>query len=409
LFRRASLQEDIAATFFDADGDGDNDLYVVSGGNEFEVGSPFYQDRLYLNDGDGKFSQAPAGSLPSLLTSGGCVRPTDFDNDGDLDLFVGGRLKPHDYPAPAQSHLLRNDNGTFTDVAPSLSPTFKELGLVTAAEWTDLDGDGRQDLLVVGEWMPLTVFYNREDGFVKSLDFTDSPSPTTGWWFSITKGDLDGDGDEDFVFGNLGENYKYKASAEEPFEVFYDDFDDNGKRDIVLSYYNDGKQFPLRGRACSAQQIPGLKEAFPSYSEFAGATMTDVFDPLALDKALQLSAFTFTTMVGINDNGKIRLVELPKEAQFSPVKSSVIKDIDGDGNADLLLGGNLYQSEVETPRADAGLGLLLLGDGKAGFSVATPAESGLNERSDVRAISALNNGLILVVNGNGKPKLYRRE
>ncbi|WP_020567186.1 VCBS repeat-containing protein [Neolewinella persica] len=409
-FRGSSLLEDVAATFFDADGDGDQDLYVVSGGNEFDAGSPFYQDRLYLNDGAGNLTAAPTGSLPPLTASGGCVAPADFDGDGDLDLFVGGRLTPRDYPAPADSYLLRNDGGNFTDVTAEMAPFLKGFGLVTAAEWTDLNSDGKPDLMVVGEWMPLAVLYNTGDRFRAETDFTDSQNPTSGWWFSLSKADLDGDGDEDFVFGNLGENYKYQATPEEPFEVFYDDFDGNGQRDIVLSYYNDGKQFPLRGRSCSAQQIPELKESFPSYDAFAGATLTEVFDPLALDKSLQLSATTFSSMVGINDGGRLKLMPLPKEAQFSAIRSAVCRDFDGDGTIDILSGGNLYQSEVETPRADAGIGLVLQGLGQGKFQAMPSSASGLAKRTDLREIRTVRTAeglLVLMVVNDGEVGIYK--
>jgi hypothetical protein len=406
-FRAASLLEDVAASFFDADGDGDPDLYVVSGGNEWEADSPFYQDRLYLNDGAGNFTAAPAGSLPALTASGGCVAPADFDGDGDLDLFVGGRLRPQDYPAPADSYLLRNDGGKFTDVTAELAPFLINFGLVTAAEWSDLDADGKPDLLVVGEWMPITKLMNKGNRFERQDETFFLGEPTTGWWFSLSKTDLDGDGDDDFVFGNLGRNYKYKAIPAEPFEVFYDDFDGNGRRDIVLSYYNDGKQFPLRGRSCSAQQIPGLKESFPSYDAFAGATLAEVFDPLALDKSLQLSVASFSSIVGINEDGKIRFLGLPAEAQFSPVRTSVCKDVNGDGLMDIILAGNLYQSEVETPRADAGLGLVLLGYGDGSFRPSSPSASGLLSRTDARQIVILDEERIMVVSNDGEVGVYR--
>jgi len=405
-FRSASLLEDVAAEFFDADSDGDPDLYVVSGGNEWEADSPFYQDRLYLNDGEGQFSVAPAGSLPTLTASGGCISPADFDGDGDLDLFVGGRLKPQDYPAPANSYLLRNDGGIFTDVTAELAPFLNNFGLVTAAEWTDLNADGKPDLMVVGEWMSITQLLNQGDRFERKALTAANNTSTTGWWFSLTKTDLDGDGDEDFVFGNLGQNYKYQTSPAEPFEVFYEDFDDNGKRDIVLSYYNDGKQFPLRGRSCSAQQIPELKQSFPSYDAFAGATLTEVFDPFALDGALSLSAASFSSMVGINDGGSIRLQQLPAEAQFSPVRTSIVKDVNKDGRADIILAGNLYQSEVETPRADAGMGLVLLRTKDGRFEPQPASVSGLSVRSDARQILVLDGDRILVVANDGKVRVY---
>jgi hypothetical protein len=406
-FRSASLLEDVAADFFDADGDGDSDLYVVSGGNEWEADSPFYQDRLYLNDGAGNFTVSPTGSLPPITASGGSVSPGDFDGDGDLDLFVGGRLKPKDYPAPADSYLLRNDGGTFTDVTAELAPFLKDFGLVTAAEWSDLNADGRPDLMVVGEWMPITQLMNYGDRFERQEVTSTDDNPSTGWWFSLTKADLDGDGDEDFVFGNLGENYKYQATPEEPFEVFYDDFDGNGKRDIVLSYYSDGKQFPLRGRACSAQQIPDLKQSFPTYDGFAGATLSEVFDPLALDGSLQLSASTFSSMVGINQNGNILISKLPVEAQFSPVRTSVVKDVNGDGFMDIVLAGNLYQSEVETPRADGGLGLVLLGGEDGGFGPQSSAVSGFCFRGDVRQVVNLDKNRLLLISNDGSARIFR--
>jgi hypothetical protein len=405
-FRSASLLEDVAAEFFDADGDGDLDLYVVSGGNEWEADSPFYQDRLYLNDGAGQFSTAPAGSLPTLTASGGCVSPADFDGDGDLDLFVGGRLKPQDYPAPANSYLLRNNGGTFIDVTAEQAPFLNNFGLVTAAKWTDLNADGKPDLMIVGEWMPITQLMNTGDKFERKDLTGPDGKPVTGWWFSLTTADLDGDGDEDFVFGNLGENYKYQTSPTEPFEVFYEDFDGNGRRDIVLSYYNDGKQFPLRGRSCSAQQIPELKQSFPSYDAFAGATLTEVFDPLALGGALSLSASTFSSMVGINDGGTIRWQRLPAEAQFSPVRTSIVKDLNEDGLADIVLAGNLYQSEVETPRADAGMGLVLLGTQAGSFAPQPASVSGLSLRSDARRIVVLDEERVLVVGNDGGVRVY---
>ena len=255
--------------------------------------------------------------------------------------------------------------------------------------------------------MPITQLINYGDRFERQEVTSTDDNPSTGWWFSLTKADLDGDGDEDFVFGNLGENYKYQATPEEPFEVFYDDFDGNGKRDIVLSYYSDGKQFPLRGRACSAQQIPDLKQSFPTYDGFAGATLSEVFDPLALDGSLQLSASTFSSMVGINQNGNILISKLPVEAQFSPVRTSVVKDVNGDGFMDIVLAGNLYQSEVETPRADGGLGLVLLGSEDGGFGPQSSAVSGICFRGDVRQVVNLDKNRLLLISNDGSARIFR--
>ncbi|MEL6923341.1 MAG: FG-GAP-like repeat-containing protein, partial [Bacteroidota bacterium] len=240
-FKADQLFEDVGAAIFDADQDGDQDLYVVSGGNANPAASATYQDRLYLNDGQGSLRRA-SDALPDFRESGSCVRPFDFDQDGDLDLFVGGRHVPWQYPTPSSSRLLRNDGGRFVDISQAQAPMLNKLGMVTDAVWTDFDQDGWTDLVVLGEWMPITFLRNQQGTFVKS---TVTDPDKSGWWYSIHAADFDGDGDEDLVAGNLGLNYKYKASAKEPFEVHYADFDENGQQDIVLSYYNFGEQFPL--------------------------------------------------------------------------------------------------------------------------------------------------------------------
>ncbi|MEM6376884.1 MAG: VCBS repeat-containing protein, partial [Bacteroidota bacterium] len=259
-FRKHLASEDIDATFFDADNDGDQDLYVVSGGNEFEAGATEYADRIYFNNGRGHFSYKEA-TLPECFTSGGIVRPYDFDGDGDLDLFVGGRMKPRSYPMPVSSTLLINQgDGTFDDHTHTLAPDLKEIGMVTDAVWCDYDQDNDIDLILTGEWMAITVIKNDGGQFVKVEN--SGLEDHVGWWFSVKAADIDGDGDQDFIAGNLGLNYKYKASQEEPFEVYLNDFDENGSLDIVLGYFEENELFPVRGRQCSAEQMPFIKKKF---------------------------------------------------------------------------------------------------------------------------------------------------
>lgn len=391
--------EDIDAVFFDSDNDGDQDLYVVSGGNEWPKNSSNYQDRLYINDGKGGFTYSST-SIPKLTESGSCVRPFDYDNDGDLDLFIGGRHTPWNYPAPTSSRILKNQGGVFADVTSTVAEELLNIGLVTDATWIDFDQDGLTDLVISGEWMPLTFIKNTGNGF-QNVTNQSGISNSEGWWFSIEKGDLDGDGDEDLVVGNLGLNHKYKASVQEPFEVHYDDFDDNGSYDIVLSYYNFGKQFPLRGRSCSSEQIPLIASQFQSYNMFAEATLTDVYGHSNLESALHYKAKTFASMVLENQgNGKFVMRPLPVEAQISSINDILMDDFNKDGNLDIVIAGNLYPTEVETTRNDAGVGLYLEGNGKGGFMPILPEESGFFLLGDVKKLTRLKSNNYEIIMGS---------
>ncbi|UII80391.1 VCBS repeat-containing protein [Flagellimonas sp. CMM7] len=381
--------EDMDALFFDFDNDGDNDLYVVSGGNEYETDSEHFQDRIYINDGAGNFKKG-VGILPQLTSSGSRLAAADYDKDGDIDLFVAGRLVSGKYPWPASSYVLNNENGVFKDVTSTVAPDFNNLGMVTDAIWTDFNNDTQPDLVIVGEWMSIG-FYANENGRFKNVTGNSSIENTAGWWSSIAQADFDNDGDMDFVAGNLGLNYKYQATPEEPFEVFADDFDHNGRKDIVLSYYNFGKLFPLRGRSCSSQQIPALSEKFKDYGSFAGADVSEVYGKEALEDAeihYKVQTFASSYIENLGD-GRFRIKNLPNKAQFSSVNQMLIKDIDYDGFKDILLAGNLYASEVETPRNDSGLGLYLKGNGKGQFTPVPNTSSGLYINGDVKDFSQI--------------------
>jgi hypothetical protein len=398
-----NIYEDLAATFFDSDNDGDLDLYVVSGGNEFDHQAPELQDRLYINDGRGNFSYG-SGLLPELLTSGSCVKPFDYDGDGDLDLFVGGRLIPGKYPLPASSHLLENRYGTYHDVTSQRAPGLLQLGLVTAAEWTDFNNDGARDLVVVGEWMPVTLFQNI-DGIFSNITEKTTLFNSTGWYYQVVAEDFDNDGDEDLVVGNLGLNYKYKASEQAPFEVYYDDFDENGHSDIVLSYYEHGDTYPVRGRSCSSQQMPIISEKFPTFEAFGDANLRDIYGE-GLDQAVHYQAVTFASAYLENKgNGQFESRPLHNEAQISNINNIITADFDGDDHIDLLVSGNLYASEIETPRNDAGMGLFLKGDGKGNFTPVSISESGFfapHDSKDMKMIKVGSEGTPVVLVANNQ-------
>ena len=386
-WKRDDIKEDVGAIFFDANGDGFKDLYVVSGGNEFYKNSKPYQDRLYINDTKGNFIKNEV-ALPKMYSSGSRVVPADYDNDGDLDLFIGGRQTPRNYPLPTSSFILRNDSKDnkiiFTDVTNDIAPELINIGMVTDAVWTDYNNDNTLDLVVVGEWMPLTFFKN-ENGTFKNKTKELGLEKSTGWWNTIKAEDFDNDGDIDFVAGNLGLNYKYKASKKESFDIYADDFDNNKSTDIVLGYYNEGKQYPVRGRSCSSQQIPAIKIKFKDYNSFAKANLADVYSTQSLKNALHYQAYNFASSYIENlGNREFKITNLPNEAQFSSINSILSDDVNNDGYLDLIVSGNLYVSEVETPRNDASYGLYLEGDGKGGFNPIPSYKSGLFVKGDVK-------------------------
>ena len=386
--------EDMAPLFFDADGDGDRDLYVVSGGVECEPGAAVLLDRLYLNDGKGFFSKAPSSALPRVTESGSVVCAADFDRDGDTDLFVGGRVIPGRYPEVPLSQLLLNDGkGEFSNVA---SDSLAETGLVTSALWSDVNTDGWVDLLVTHEWGPVKVFRNQEGRLVNETKESGS-GELLGWWNSIAAGDIDADGDLDYAVGNVGLNSKYHASNDHPVLLYYGDMDDAGRPKIVEAEYEGKTLYPVRGRSCSSNAMPGLKRKFPTFKSFAVAPLNNIYGKDKLNESKKLSANTLESGILINmteEGGppQFKFQPLPRLAQISPVFGLAFTSIDGDAYPELYVVQNFFGPQRETGRMDGGVSLLLKNN-EGQFSPIWPDKSHLLVSGDAKAltISDLNN------------------
>lgn len=411
--------ENMGILLFDVDNDGDNDVYFANGSNEFAAGSKNYQDRLYINDGKANFTYNEA-ALPENYTSKSCVKATDFDNDGDLDLFVGGRVYPSKYPEPVSSFIFRNDSKAgkiqFTDVTAPVAKGLQNIGLVCDALWTDFDNDGFTDLIVAGEWMPLRFFKN-DHGVLKNIS-----APTDknkGWWNSITAGDFDNDGDIDYIAGNLGENSFYRGSAEHPITIYGKDFDNNNGYDIITSLYlkdEEGKlkEFPAQTRDDVVDELPALKKKFLTYKEFAQADINAIIKKDSIKNMLVLQADYFKSVFIKNlGNGKFEMHPLPPVAQIAPIYGMVADDFNHDGNLDVALVGNDYGTEVSIGRYDAMNGLILLGNGKGNFTPQTILQSGFFVPADAKALVKLtgaNNNYLLAASQNKGPlKLFKNK
>ncbi len=385
LFEADKVSEDTGCLFFDADNDRDLDLFVASGGNEFSSSSTALIDRLYINDGKGNFTKSPQ-VLPSFnFVNSSCLRAGDYDADGDLDVFVGGRIQPFLYGVPANGYLLNNDGkGHFTDVTSSVAPGLLHVGMITDALFEDLDSDKDLDLIIVGDWMPIKVFINDHGKF---LDRSDSTGllKSNGWWNVIAPGDLDHDGDIDFVVGNHGLNSRFNASPERPVTMYVNDFDQNGTVEQIISVFNGDLSYPLVLRHDLVQQLPNLKKKYLKYESYKDQTVTDIFTPDQLKNAVVLEAFHLRSALLINQgNGKFEMKDLPVEAQFSPVYGILVDDVDQDGQTDILLGGNLYRAKPEVGIYDASYGTFLKGDGKNNFVPVPARESGLCIQGEVK-------------------------
>jgi hypothetical protein len=402
-----AICEDVDAEFFDADNDGDLDLFVVTGGNEWQQNAAALTDRLYLNDGKGNFTKSKNEIFSN--GNGSCVRPNDFDKDGDIDLFIGNRVISGKYGISPSSTLLINDGkGKFM---PLKSNEFQAIGMVTDAIWADYDNDKDDDLIIVGEFMPITIFENKNGQLTANSKLQTANS--SGWWNTIKAADLDNDGDLDFVVGNHGLNCDLTASAEKPLEMYVYDFDENGSLDQMLCYFNGEKSYPFASQDELISQLPAKRKSYLKYDKYAESQIESVFDKSQLAKAKKLTANELRTVWIENDNGKFKIHALPIEAQFAPTRSILIKDFDGDGNQDIILGGNFYGVIPKIGRYDASYGNYLQGDGKGNFKDIEPRKSGWSLSGEIRDMKMMaigNNVAVIVARNNGKVlvKVWRR-
>ncbi|MBL0037002.1 MAG: VCBS repeat-containing protein [Flavobacteriales bacterium] len=404
-WKQGAVQEQVGGQLFDADRDGDMDLLVLAGSNEADLRDKAYTQRLYLNDGKANFSEAQ-GALPELMTSALRADAADIEGDGDMDLFIGGRQTPAHYPFAPRSYLLVNDGkGHFTDATQELAPEAIGPGMVTAVRFTDMDGDKDPDLLLAGEWMGLMLLRNTGGRFTDA-SLLAGIQGLKGWWSALATSDLNGDGRMDIVAGNLGWNSKFHGTPEHPVHIYWADFDDNGRHDIVLAKEKKGKQLPVRGRECSSQQCPQILQRFPTYEQFADADLSTIYTPEKLAGALHLQAnWMYSTVLLQNADGTFTGKALPNQAQVAPINGIVVLDVNGDGNQDLVCAGNNWGAEVETVRYDAGIGCVLLGDGKGGFLPLPTNRSGFLAWGNVKDLALIQHGpdkrpTILVANNN---------
>jgi len=394
--------EDVAAAFFDVDKDGDPDLLVGSGGYQYDAGSSLLRTRLYLNDGKAHFTEGQ--SLNDISVNAGCIAVSDFDKDGYMDVFVGGRAISGQYGKPARSFLLHNEKGKLIDVTPDI---LKEPGMVTDATWTDINKDGYPDLMMVGEWMPVTFIINKEGKLESKIEVPNS----SGWWSTIAPVDLDKDGNMDFVLGNWGLNSRFRASKDKPMRLYVNDFDGNGTGESIITYYwPEGKSFVYPSKSDLTSQLPTLRKRFLYYKDFARKTMDDFFGAEAVRKSRQSQTEELQSCVLWGyEKGKPELTPLPVIAQAAPVYAIIADDFDKDGNTDLLLDGNMYDVKPDIGRLDANDGILLKGDGKKNFQPLSFLQTGIHIKGQVRdaiKIDGGQNGQSIILARNNATLLY---
>lgn len=400
--------EDVDVALLDIDGDKDLDLVVVSGGNEFDDQDPELADRLYRNDGKGQFTRIVNG-LPGGNFPGSCIAASDYDNDGDVDLFIGGRVAPGRFPELVRSILYRNDRGVFHDVTDNVASGLSSVGMTTRAVWADIDGDKDPDLIVVGEWITPRIWRNDKGHFVDASEAT-GMTGYEGWWSAVDAADIDGDGDIDLIIGNVGLNCRFVPEPGKPILCYVGDFDDNGSIDPIITYDVNGRRVPTRGRVMLTQHMPSLTRKFNTYAQFAVATIDSVLPLAAKDTAQILAVREFASMVFVNQGGRFVARPLPDLAQISPVKAIATRDLDGDGDVDVILAGNTKTADGDIIGYDAGIGLVLINDGKGILTPVEPRESGFSAPFEVRHLAILSRVdasevLCLAINGQS-PRLF---
>lgn len=421
VFTADKKYEDMSALFFDADGDADMDLYVVSGGAEFLPGDKLYQDRLYKNDGKGNFTAA-VNALPAEGFNGSCVTSLDYDADGDLDIFVGGHVLPGKFPKPERSMLLQNNKGIFTDVTGQVADALLKPGIVNSAVWADVDGDGKNELSISGEWMPLEIFAFENGSFVKrqnsvritlpsKKDTVISMDALSGWWYNMKAEDIDKDGRMDFVLGNRGLNSNIKGNINEPCTIYAKDFDNNGSYDAILGFYQWGKCYPLYSRDQLIDQVPSMRKKFVRYRDYSGKTMDEILTPAEKNNMEVFKTNFFESGVLMNEgNNTFRFIPFPERAQFSTINDLVIDDMDGDGIKDVLVCGNSNDPAVMTGVYDATSALVLKGSGAGNFTAVLPAENGLNIRGESRKMVYLKDkGMVIFLKNDAAAQVFMKK
>ena len=410
IFKIDAHHEDMEALFIDIDNDNDIDLYVVSGGSEFLERSESLKDRIYLNDGQGNFTKKETSEIKDYTISGKTVSKIDFDNDGDYDIIVGNRIKPQKYPLHEPSIIYENINGIFKNSTAKIAPNFENFGIVNKVITTDFNNDGWQDFIAVGEWTHIGVFLN-DKGTFKDISSSSKLDAEKGWWSSITETDVNNDGLKDYVIGNIGLNIKFKATNDKPLKIYADDFDNNGTHDVVLSYQYEGKYVPLRGKECSTQQMPFISKKIKSYYEFANASLEDIYGE-NINASYNREVNEFKSILLLNKgNNRFKKIVLPNMAQTMPILDGATFDFNNDGFEDLIVVGNMYNTEVETPRLDNPYGLILLSNKKDNYTILSPENTGLYFNGNTKSVELihhkkLNKTLALIAVNNGDTEVF---
>ncbi len=402
--------EDVDCVFLDIDNDNDQDLFVASGGNEYAANSFDLRDRLYINNGNGNFTKSDQALLKKQKLNTGCVEKTDYDGDGDIDLFIGTRLLNFLYGVPVSGYIYQNDGkGIFTDVTTTVAPALSKIGMITDATWADIDNDNDNDLMIASEWNVIQVFEN-DAGKLSKITDKAGLGNSSGWWNSIKSADLDNDGDIDFVIGNHGLNSRFHATEKEPLLMYINDFDKNGTAEQIICRKQEDKILPFVLKHDLVTQLPSLKKKYLKFDSFIDQTITDIFSEEVLEKAIKLKSSRLETSVAINQgNGKFILKPLPIEAQFSPIYAIYVEDVNKDGHPDLLLGGNFFESKPEVGRYDANHGLILLGSGDGEFYTENHLKSGFQLSGQTRDIISISTGskrLLVVAKNNSECQIF---